>query len=174
MSIIRNELNTVNERLNQLEGKGPSSNGTPTQNTPNKGINKGKDLDFQMKNPLNNNGLASAHERARRDIQRKTVQNVNDNGKRGILGSGDNTSSSNNNNNVNLNKNRKIVDNENNNNNNQRNNNHEQQNVNEMDQLRSMLNDSNARSLNLEAKLNQALEMLSQQTNQQNQNHHQQ
>ena len=69
MANIRDELKTVNERLNKLEGKPNEKQVTFQSDIINE--NKGKNLNYQMTNPTNNKGIANAHERARKDTQRK-------------------------------------------------------------------------------------------------------
>ena len=158
MSFLREELGKVNERITRLENDKQEPS-TSNQVTCNKTNEKGKNLDFQIRNPYNNNNVQNSYERARRNTTRFFDQQNNNNGKRVPVGSGENTSDSDNNASTNLIKQRKITG------SNQVN--VDNQEKNEIKQLRDMLTNSNERSLNLENKLNTALEMLAKQFNQQ-------
>ena len=153
MSFLREELGKVNERLLRLEnGKQQETASTNQVNV--NSVEKGKNSEFQIRNPNDNRGIQNAYERARKDTTRNFEQRNNNNGKRIPLGSGENTSASSNN--TNFNKQRKTMG------TNQEYNEYDN-NKDEVKQLREMLINSNERSMNLENKLNKALELLSQQ-----------
>src|SRR5436190_14854669 len=159
MKQVREELNRVNERINRLE-KDTTSNPTVTEYNQTTSNNKGKDLDFQIKNPSNNRGIQNSYERARKDMPRCFEQQSNANGKRLPLGSEGNTSNSTQNNNANLNKQRRLSD-------ESKDSNSKTNEEKEIQQLKEMLDNSNAKSKMVEDKLDKALKLLEMQCNQQ-------
>ena len=73
MSSLREELGKVNERLSRLEnGKQQETASTNQVNV--NSVEKGKNSEFQIRNPNDNRGLQNAYERARKDTTRNFDQ----------------------------------------------------------------------------------------------------
>ena len=79
MSFIREELGKVNERITRLENDKQEPS-TSNQVISNKTNEKGKNLEFQIRNPYNNSNVQNSYERARRNTTRFFDQQNNNNG----------------------------------------------------------------------------------------------